>query len=193
MTRGEWSPGQGRSTRATIAAARRGGHHAEISSLGEDGALRIGRGCGWSETRSSAGGHSLDLALKNTYVKGRSDPFNVSPSWTSIFSPTAIMCPGSSGTCSARIEVSVRFFINHSFDFYDVVHCRVIRGGILAPTVALPGDVELGVQRGSTFAWIAPGLPLGSSTINVQCTTLGSVPVPIRAVERTLTIDVYKP
>jgi hypothetical protein len=51
-----------------------------------------------------------NLALKNTYLKTRSDKLELSTSasWTSIFSPTTITCPGTSGTCTARIELSVR-------------------------------------------------------------------------------------
>ena len=69
-----------------------------------------------------------NLALKNTYLKTRSDSFELSvTSWTSIFSSTAITCPGTSGTCTARIEVSMRFEPGAGFDRY--VKCRVIRSG----------------------------------------------------------------
>ena len=152
-----------------------------------------------------AGGASLvagqevslpNLALKKTYLKTRSEQLELSHlSWKSIFSPTTITCPGTSGTCTARIEVSVQFASGTSANLDNIVRCRVIRGGIIAPTVALPREVRFNVRSDGTFSWIARGLPLGSSTINVQCQLDGSPNdgFPIWATERTLTIDVYKP
>ncbi len=154
-----------------------------------------------------AGGASLaaaqevslsNLALKNTYLKTRSDTLGLSwqTPWTNIFSPTTIRCPGTSGTCTARIEVSVVFKLFHHDDFPTLVPCRVVRGRINAPTVALPADVGLLLTQtlvDGTFTWIAPGLPVGSTAFSVQCRLIAQPAQPITAVQRTLTIDVYKP
>ena len=150
-----------------------------------------------------AGGASLvaaqevslsNLALKKTYLKVRTDALELSASsWKNIFSPTAITCPGTSGTCTARTEVSVEFFPAHTLDQDDIVECRVIRGGIIAPTVALPGVVRFIVRNRATFTWIAHGLPLGSSTISIQCQLSSPPNTHIWTRLRTLTIDVYKP
>lgn len=133
-----------------------------------------------------------NLALKNTYLKGRSEFLELSTSWKHIFSPTTITCPGTSGTCTARVEVSVHFVAGTSADRDDVVNCRVMRGGIIA-TAALPGEVSFFVASDGAFTWIARGLPLGPSTLSAQC-KLQSPPVTfIWAAQRTLTLDVYKP
>ena len=138
-----------------------------------------------------------NLALKNTYLKVRSEQLELlwNSSWKNIFSPTVITCPGTSGTCTAQIEVSVEFDTGNSLDQDDIVVCRVIRGAIISSTVALPGVVRFIVTSDGTFTWIARGLPLGSSTIGVQCQLDSSSPPVshIWATQRTLTIDVYKP
>ncbi len=135
-----------------------------------------------------------NLALKKTYLKVRSESLKLLTSRTNIFSPTTITCPGTSGTCAARIGVSVE-----ATDLDAVAgdpdtnfECRVIRGGIIAPILALPGDIRFNVIPDGTFTWIAPGLPLGSTTINVQCKLLSFLD-DIEVRQRTLTIDVYKP
>jgi hypothetical protein len=52
-----------------------------------------------------------NLALKNTYLKVSAERFEISETqWTSVFTPTTVMCPGRPGTtCTARIEVTVKF------------------------------------------------------------------------------------
>jgi hypothetical protein len=139
-----------------------------------------------------------NLALKNTYLKVSAERFEISETeWTSVFTPTTVMCPGRPGTtCTARIEVTVKFApLASSEDSNKNMRCRVIRGGILAPTVVLPAFVwiEDDIKKDHTFTWIAPGLPLGSSTISFQCIASEVFVMRVDAAQRTLTIDVYKP
>jgi hypothetical protein len=138
-----------------------------------------------------------NLALKNTYLKGRDIGIFLTGSWQSLFSPTTIACPrGTSGTCTARIEVTVQFRTSHPDDHNQYITCRALRGGVgTLPTLVFPGEVAAFGVSDTPFTWIAHGLPLGPSTISVQC----KMPVPDlfiyapTAYKRTLTIDVYKP
>jgi hypothetical protein len=148
-----------------------------------------------------------DLALKKTYLKTLSPPVEPielsTTAWRSIFSPTLIACPGTSGTCTARIELSARF--DGLVDAH-AVQCRIVRSGVVLPMPpALPGEIrmygtppgesqqEVGVR---TFSWIFRNLPLGSHVVGTQCRWASYAPaasVVAKVSERTLTIDVYKP
>ncbi len=135
-----------------------------------------------------------NLALKKTYLKTRSDLLELSTSWKSVFSSTAITCPGTSGTCTARIDVSVQFGTTANVGLDDFLFCRVIRsGGVIAPIVALPGDVRFNVSSNGAFQWVFTAVPLGTNAITVQCSLGDHASFPaIFAVKRILTIDVYK-
>ncbi len=157
-----------------------------------------------------AGGASLagaeEVSLSNllpqkTYLKTNNDTLTIIPSdplWNDIFTPTSITCPGRSGTtCTARIEVSAVFEPNPSQGAF--VQCRVHYPVALLgkPVLALPGDVyfpdvgyaEIKRQNG-TFSWVARGLPVGSTTFQVECRNSHSS---YAVLKRTMTIDVYKP
>jgi hypothetical protein len=147
-----------------------------------------------------------DLVLKKTYVKTATEDdglflFHNQP-FKSIFTPTPITCPGPSGTCTARVEVSTHFFTNRNADGGDgekLVKCRVLRSGAgLVPMLALPNLVtvaslgDLHYDEVATFSWVFRNLPVGAYGIYVQClATFGDADVVVEA--RTLTIDVYKP
>jgi hypothetical protein len=135
-----------------------------------------------------------NLVVKKTYLKTTSDSFELSPSWRNIFSATSITCPGTSGTCAARIEASAVFHFGGPGR--GDPHCRVLRGGVILPVFALPGQVAMAptADQGDvvvTFSWVFTGLPLGPHVIRLQCSK--GEPDPVSAQRRTLTIDVYKP
>ena len=147
-----------------------------------------------------------DLVLKKTYVKTATENdslflFHNQFVWKSIFTPTPITCPGPSGTCTARVEVSTHFFTNRGLggDGEKLVKCRVLRSGTsIAPLLALPGSVvvaslgDLHYDEVATFSWVFRNLPVGAYGIYVQCmVTLADADVSVEA--RSLTIDVYKP
>ena len=132
-----------------------------------------------------------NLALKNRYLKMASEPFWLGhPQWTNIFSPTAITCPGASGTCTAEIEVFAYFGQPQHY-----IHCRAIRsGGVIAPIAGFPGEVSFLPGSHVAFKWIFTRLPLGTTTIAVQCQMSDPAAVDTKSVtKRSLTIDVYKP
>jgi hypothetical protein len=149
-----------------------------------------------------------NLALKKTYLKSAQEADAVSLSGAKlVFSPTSVMCPGSEGSCTARITLSVELF---TFDPPNGgepgrVVCHVARSGVILPTQPVfPGLVAhyFGDASGDfqanvlTFSWVARNLPLGATTFNVICATVvspTSVGGPVTAGARTLTIDVYKP
>jgi hypothetical protein len=146
-----------------------------------------------------------DLVLKKTYLKAAPDADAVGLSgWRNVFSPTSITCPGTDGTCTARITLSVDL---STFDKGEAgrVVCRVIRISLVFPNPPpLPGLIahHFGDDSGRfqanvlTVSWIARSLPIGAHAFSVQCATVvspDSVGGPVRAGARTLTVDVYKP
>jgi hypothetical protein len=146
-----------------------------------------------------------DLALKKTYLKIALQADTIALSgWKQVFSPTAITCPGTGGTCTARITLSVEL---STFDKGESgnVACEVRRSGVILPLPPVPPGLiqhRFGDDSGNfqasvlTFSWVSRGLPLGATTFSVRCATVVS-PVsiggPVSAGQRTLTIDVYKP
>jgi hypothetical protein len=66
---------------------------------------------------------------KKTYLKTRTDDLSLvsTTSFKNIFTPTSITCPGRSGTCTVRIEVSV---VMSPIDSYEGVW---LRGGSRRP------------------------------------------------------------
>jgi hypothetical protein len=77
------------------------------------------------------------------------------------------------------------------------MRCRVTRSAPVFATLVPPGEVIMAIFRNDinhqvvTFSWVSRGVPLGSTTFRVQCSSTIVTPVQVRA--RTLTIDVYKP
>jgi hypothetical protein len=135
--------------------------------------------------------------LKSTYMKTRDDNFALTHSFRNIFSATNIVCPGTEGTCTVRIEVSSEWLSDQ-----PPTRWRAIRLGTIVPIVASPGVVFVEPLRDTvsfnshTFSWVISNLGPGSHLIGVQAETLPDHLYANDFAEvrkRTLTITVYKP
>jgi hypothetical protein len=144
--------------------------------------------------------------LKNTYMKARSDELPLAKSYKSVFSPTSIVCPGSEGTCTARIEVSSSWWAVFNPGINFGTRWRVVRFGAVLPIVASPGSIFIEADKSlghpvASFSWVLWGLEPGTHTIGVQAETFTLGPIEpgdddgagAVVLRRTLTITVYKP
>ncbi len=164
-----------------------------MSSLGEEGALRSGHGCWRSGPRRSTGALSFESRPEEHVSEGAlriPQAIHVVAEYLQSYHHHV---PGHFGNLHRSDRGAVHFVAGTSADRDEVVFCKAILGGIIAPTVAFPGVRDFFFADDVPFTWIARGLPLGSSTIAVQCKLQTPPATFIWAAERTLTLDVYKP
>src|SRR5688500_5346229 len=128
------------------------------------------------------------LATKTTFVA-------ISTTFANVFDPTTIGCPGAAGTtCTVRVEVSAVL--------RDIACCgHAADGRVLVDGVpAAPGgestlqgttsdDATVTAGDARTFTWVAIGATPGIPVVDVQFRASAAA----AAVDRSLTIDVYKP
>lgn len=131
---------------------------------------------------------ALSRSLKKTHIKTEDATLELTTTLVDAFTPTTVNCPGGSGTCTFRVEVSSALF-GSSGGMHIIMQVLIDGSGDgVEPNHAV--DVDGGGSQDATFSWMKKGLALGPHTVDVKfalscCST--------SALYRTLTIDVYKP
>jgi len=138
---------------------------------------------------------ATNLALQKTTLKTVDTSLGLSTTPANAFSQSTINCPGTSGTCTVRVEVSSQF---SDLTTGDVVVIGISVDGLQSgvkpsPTVTVHDTTSTGSAAGvRTFSWMKKGLGLGSHTVNAAFFVTPSNNAFANAGYRTLTLQVYK-
>lgn len=114
--------------------------------------------------------------------------------WVDVVNPTNINCPGTSGTCTVRVEVS--FVLRDIPGGGHAAYGQVLVDGVPAapgPEISLAGSLGSTPTPSSTsaqtFTWVTTGVTAGPHSVQVRFKASHSV----LTTERSSTIQVYKP